>query len=302
MSDRYAAIQAHRDRYPVRLMCDALGVSPSGFYASRVREKASPSLRSVADERLLVCVRAVHRRSRGSYGAPRVHQELMGDGIAVARKRVARLMREDGLVGRRRRKFIRTTDSDHTNPIAPNILARRFSLVDHPVRDRAWCGDMTYIPTREGWLYLAVLLDLSSRRVVGWATGTTLATKLPLMALRQALQARCPEVGLIHHTDRGAQYASEDYRAVLAGHGIRQSMSGKGDCWDNAVSESFFSTMEHELLANVTFHTRREAHLAIAEYIESWYNVERLHSTLGYMSPVQYEEQRCQQDLELEAA
>lgn len=278
-------------------MCELLEVSPSGYYDAVARQSASPTARAVADEGLLVNVRAAHRRSRGRYGAPRVHRELGGQGIAVARKRVARLMREDGLMGRRRRKFIRTTDSDHTDPIAPNFLGRRFSITDHPVLDRAWVGDMTYVPTREGWLYLAVLLDLSSRRVVGWATGSTLATELPLAALEQALRMRRPEAGLIHHTDRGSQYASEDYRSVLARRGIRQSMSRKGDCWDNAVSESFFSTMEHELLADADFRTRREAHLAIAEYIESWYNVERLHSTLGYVSPMQYEEQLRQQVL-----
>lgn len=297
MSDKYAAIQVHRGQYPVRLMCELLEVSPSGFYDAVARQAAPPSAHAIADERLRVYVRAAHRKSRGRYGAPRVERALRGQGIAVARKRVARLMSEDGLVGRRRRKFVRTTDSNHADPIAPNLLGRRFSTADHPVPDRAWVGDMTYVPTREGWLYLAALLDLSSRCVVGWATGSTLATELPVAALEAALRMRRPEAGLIHHTDRGSQYASEDYRAVLARHGIRQSMSRKGDCWDNAVSESFFSTMEHELLADADFHTRREAHTVIAEYIESWHNVERLHSTLGYVSPMQYEEQPRQQVL-----
>lgn len=291
MSDRYAAVQAHRDQYPVRLMCEALDVSVSGFYDAVARETAAPSAHAVADERLRVHVRAAHRKSRGRYGAPRVREELKAQGIPVATKRVARLMREDGLVGRRRRKFVRTTGSDHAEPIAPNLLARHFGLDDHPAPDRAWCGDMTYIPTREGWLFLAVLLDLATRRVVGWATGATLATALPLAALHQALRLRRPSRGLIQHTDRGSQYASQEYRATLATHGIVQSMSRKGDCWDNAVSESFFATLEHELLADADFHTRREAHHAVADFIDTWYNGERRHSTLGYVSPVQYEQQ-----------
>jgi transposase InsO family protein len=291
VSDKYAAIQAHQGQYPIRLMCEGLGVSVSGFYGAVGRAASLPSPQMVADERLRVHVRAVHRKSRGRYGAPRVHEELKAQGERVARKRVARLMREDGLVGRRRRKFVRTTDSDHGEPIAPNLLTRHFALADHPKPDRAWCGDLTYIPTREGWLFLAVLLDLATRRVVGWATGATLATALPLAALHQALRLRRPPRGLIQHTDRGSQYASGEYRAVLAAHGIRQSMSRKGDCWDNAVAESFFATLEHELLADADFHTRREAHAAVAEFIDTWYNGERRHSTLGYVSPVQYEVQ-----------
>lgn len=294
MSDKYAAISAHRARFPVRLMCEALDVSISGYYGAVARAAAPPSPRAGADERLRVHVRAVHRKSRGRYGAPRVHAELTAQGERVARKRVARLMREDGLVGRRRQTGVRTTDSDHAEPVAPNLLGRQFTLADHPVPDRVWCGDLTYIPTREGWLFLAVLLDLATRRVVGWATGATLATTLPLAALHRALRLRRPPPGLIQHTDRGSQYASEAYRAVLAAHGIRQSMSRKGDCWDNAVSESFFATLEHELLADADFHTRHEAHTAVAAFIESWYNAERRHSTLGYVSPVQYERQLAQ--------
>jgi len=294
VSDKYAAIRAHRAQFPVRLMCDALGVSVSGYYAAVARVAAPPSARAVVDERLRVHVRAAHRKSRGRYGAPRVHEELKAQGIAVATKRVARLMREDGLVGRRRRKCVRTTDADHAQPVAPNLLGRHFALADHPAPGRAWCGDLTYVPTREGWLFLAVLLDLATRRVVGWATGATLATTLPLAALHQALRLRCPAPGLIHHTDRGSQFASQEYRAVLAAHGVRQSMSRKGDCWDNAVAESFFATLEHELLADADFHTRREAHTAVAAFIDTWYNAERRHSTLGYVSPVQYERQLAQ--------
>lgn len=290
MSDKYAAIQAHQGQFAVRLMCTALAVSESGYYEAVARELA-PSAHAVADERLRVHVRAVHRKSRGRYGAPRVHAELQAQGQPVAKKRVARLMREDGLVGRRARAHGRTTDSAHAEPVAPNLLARRFSVAEHPTPDRVWVGDLTYVPTREGWLFLAVLLDLATRRVVGWAMGATLATALPLAALHQAIRERRPPPGLVQHTDRGSQYASQEYRAVLAAHAMRQSMSRKGDCWDNAVSESFFATLEHELLADADFHTRREAHLAVAAFIETWYNVERRHSTLGYVSPVQYEQQ-----------
>jgi transposase InsO family protein len=289
MSDKYAAITAHRGRYPVRLMCTALGVSVSGFYDAQARRNGPPSARAVQDEQLLVKVRTAFRKSRRSYGAPRIQCELQDQGIPIARKRVARLMREDQLVARARRRFVHTTDSAHAEPIAPNLLERRFDPADYPIVDRAWVGDMTYVPTREGWLFLAVLLDLCSRRVVGWATGTTLATTLPLAALHQALRLRQPGPGLIQHTDRGSQYASHEYRAVLDARDFVQSMSGKGDCWDNAVAESFFATLEHELLAGADFHSRREAHHAIFEFIEVWYNRERRHSTLGYISPVQYE-------------
>ena len=288
MSDKYAAIQAHRDRFPVRLMCRALGVSVAGFYAAHQR---APSARGQADERLRVQVRAAHTKSRRRYGAPRVHEALKADGVRVARKRVARLMREDGLVARAPKRFVRTTDSAHPEPVAPNLLARRFGPDVHPIPDAVWCGDLTYVPTREGWLFLAVLLDLATRRVVGWATGPTLETTLPLTALQHALRDRRPPAGLIHHTDRGSQYASHEYRATLAAHGLVQSMSRKGDCWDNAVAESFFATLEHELLADADFHSRCEAERAIFEFIEVWYNRERRHSTLGYVSPVQYERQ-----------
>ena len=305
MSDKYAAIQAHRTQFPVRLMCAALGVSVSGYYDAVARQAAAPAdqlPRAAGDERLRVQVRAAHRKSHGRYGAPRVHKELKAAGIAIARKRVARLMREDGLVGRRRHKFVRTTDSEHTEPIAPNLLARRFDLAAHPTPDRAWVSDLTYIPTRTGWLFLAVLLDLATRRVVGWATGTTLATTLPRTALERALRVRRPAPGLICHSDRGCQYASQEYRAVLTAHGCVQSMSRKGDCWDNAVAESFFATLEHELLADADFAGPREAHVGVAAYIDEWYNPERRHSTLGYVSPVQYEQQLRRADRPAKAA
>jgi putative transposase len=205
MSDKYAAIAAHGDCYPVRLMCEVLDVSVSGFYDAKARKSAPPTAHAIVDERLRVQVRAAHAASHRRYGAPRVERELRANGISTATKRVARLMREDQLVARAPTRVVHTTDSAHAEPIAPNLLARCFALADHPVPDRAWVGDMTYVPTRAGWMYLAVLLDLATRRIVGWATGATLETTLPLEALHHAIQMRQPEPGLIHHTDRGSQ-------------------------------------------------------------------------------------------------
>ena len=282
---KYACIARHRDDYPVRLMCGVLQVSPAGFYASRTR---SPCLRAIADDRLMLNVRISHRRSRKTYGAPRVLHDLRAQGIRVGKKRVARLMKADGLVGRRPTRSTRTTDSNHSNPIAPNLLERRFD-VNGVALNRVWVGDITYIPTREGWLYLAAVLDLASRRCVGWAMRETLEAELTLSALRMAISARRPLVGLMHHTDRGGQYAGGDYQALVAAHEIVASMSRKGDCWDNAVAESFFATLEFELIMTSDWHTRDEARRAIFEYIETWYNRERRHSTLGYRSPAEYE-------------
>jgi transposase InsO family protein len=248
----------------------------------------------MADERLRLSVRAAFRASRARYGAPRVHAELRDAGIVTSEKRIARLMREDALVARRRRRFVVTTDSDHQEAIAPNRLARAFAPTQHPVPDRVWVGDVTYVPTRTGWVYLAVLLDLTTRRVVGWATGRTLATALPLAALDLAVAARRPRPGLVVHSDRGSQYASQAYRAALAQYGAIQSMSRRDDCWDNAVAESFFATLEHELLAEADFHTRHEAEQALFEFIEVWYNRQRRHSSLGQLSPRQYERQLSQ--------
>lgn len=289
MSAKYAVIQAHRDQYAVRLMCDALAVSVSGFYAAQHRP---PNARATADERLRVHVRTVHTKSRRRYGAPRVQEELQADGHHVSKKRVARLMRADGLVARPRRRRGRTTDSAHGEPIAPNRLARQFTVEQ---ADRVWVSDITYVPTREGWLFLAVVLDLASRRVVGWATHDTLETPLALRALDSALTTQRPASGWLHHSDRGCQYASAAYRARLAAWGGEQSMSRRGNCWDNAVAESFFATLEHELLADTDFPSRAAAAHAIFEFIEVWYNRERRHSTLGYVSPVQYERQLTQQ-------
>ena len=270
----------------MRLMCRVLSVSPSGFYAAQRRV---PSSRARRDEALRLKVRAAHTRSRRRYGAPRVHAELQAQGEQVGKKRVARLMREDGLVARRRRRFVRTTDSRHSHPIAANLLDRQFGVEQVAGPNRVWVSDLTYVPTREGWLFLATVLDLASRRVVGWAMRETLEAELALAALRMALADRRPAPGLVHHSDRGSQYACSDYRALLDAHGLVASMSKKADCWDNAVAESFFASLETELILESDWLTRDAARQAIFEYIEAWYNRERRHSSLGYRSPVHYE-------------
>ena len=285
---KYACIAEHRSEFSVRLMCRVLSVAASGFYAWHRRK---PSARAQQDERLLLKVRASHKRSRDTYGAPRVHKDLKDEGLRVGRKRVARLMQEDGLVARTPASFVRTTDSNHSDPIAPNLLARNFSVDEVGGTNRIWVSDITYIPTREGWLYLASVLDLGSRRCVGWSMGETLEADLAVNALRMAIRARQPSPGLIHHSDRGSQYASAAYRSILSEHGMLASMSRKGNCWDNAVAESFFATLEFELIMMSDWRTRDEARRSIFQYIETWYNTQRRHSTLGYVSPVEYENQ-----------
>jgi putative transposase len=288
---KYACIARHRGEYPLRLLCRVLEVSTAGYYAWRTR---SPSARAIADERLLLNVRVAYRVSDGTYGAPRIHRDLREGGLRVGKKRVARLMRGEGLVGRApRRPGVRTTDSTHAYPIAPNLLDRQFAVDEETAGaaalDRVWVSDIKYIPTRAGWVYLAAVLDLASRRVVGWAMRDTLDAELALSALRMAVQARGPAAGLIHHSDRGVQYACGDYQTMLAAHGMRASMSRKGDCWDNAVAESFFATLELELIARRDWRTRDEARQAIFAFIETWYNRKRRHSTLDYLSPADYE-------------
>jgi transposase InsO family protein len=245
----------------------------------------------VVDELLMSHVRIAHAASGETYGSPRVQQELTAAGLPVSTKRVARLMREDRLAARpRKARRVATTDSDHTEPIAPNLLARQFDVHGVAV-NRVWVSDITYIPTREGWLYLATVLDLGSRRCVGWAMRDAIDVELALGALRMAREARHPAPGLIHHSDRGSVYAAEAYRAELGAHGMVASMSRKGNCYDNAVAESFFATLEFELLMKNDWPTRAEARRAIFRYIETWYNPRRRHSTLGYVSPAEYEEQ-----------
>jgi len=284
---KFALIDAERAVFPVVVMCALLSVSPSGYYAWRRR---APSKRAVEDAALSARIEDVHRKSRGTYGSPRVHAALATEGVRTSRKRVGRLMRHHGLEGRSPRRFRRTTDSQHAHPIAENVLDRRF---DVQAPNTAWAGDITYIWTSEGWLYLAVLLDLFSRRVVGWAMREDLDRQLCLDALQMALQARQPAPGLLHHTDRGSQYASGDYRRLLDTHGVVCSMSRKGDCWDNAVAESFFGTLKTELVDGARFKTRAEARTAVFEYIEVFYNRRRSHSRLAYRSPVDFELHHC---------
>lgn len=269
--------------YPTRLLCRLLQVSPSGYYAWRTRPTSAHAKR---DEQLRVQIAAIHKSSRGTYGSPRVHRALRGDKERVGRKRVARIMRENDLSGRRRRRFRKTTDSKHRLPVAENVLARNFTV---GARDQVWVGDITYVNTWEGWLYLAVLIDLYSRRVVGWAIADHMRTELVLDALKMAVGERRPDPGLVHHTDRGSQYASADYRSELAAYGMVCSMSRKGECWDNAVAESFFARLKDDLLYRRKWGTKDEAIAAVREYIMCFYNARRLHSSLGYLSPMDYE-------------
>jgi transposase InsO family protein len=280
---RFAFIDAKKAEYKVSTLCRVLKVQRSGYYAWVKREESS---RVVEDRKLVVEVRAVFAESKKRYGSPRIQRELLNRGKRVCRHRIARLMREQKLRARPRRKFVRTTHSNHALPTPPNLLNREFTT---SAADRVWAGDVTFLPTHEGWLYLAVLLDLYSRRVVGWAMSEHNDERLTLSALVMALEQRDPKPGLIHHSDRGTTYASGTYQDVLAQHGITCSMSRKGDCWDNAVVESFFSTLEFECADHETFSSRAAARRAVTEYILTFYNPTRLHSHLGYVSPMVYE-------------
>jgi len=283
---KFAFIAAEKAQHPVAVLCSVLGVSSSGFYAWR---KRPPSQRAKRDARLAVEVRLAHKRGRGTYGSPRVHRELKAHGHRVGKKRVERLMRQEGIQGRQKRRFRRTTDSNHTQPVAANVLARNFHAA---APNTAWVTDVTYVWTGEGWLYLAALLDLFSRRVVGWAASETNDRALALEALRRALSARRPATGLVHHSDRGSPYASDDYQTALSERGLVASMSRKGDCWDNAVAESFFATLRAELLDHEHYANRRTAIASIADYIDGFYNPVRRHSSIGYVSPVEFELKR----------
>ena len=276
-------IRDHREHFPVRLMCRVLEASPSGFYDWLRRPE---SQRAAEDRALIEKIQAVHNESRRTYGSPRVHASLKAEGYRIGRKRVARLMRENDIRAKAKRKFKVTTDSRHDHPVAPNLLDRQFT-VEAP--NTVWLADISYIWTREGWLYLAVVLDLFSRQVVGWAMDEQMPQELTLAALDMALQRRRPLPGLMHHSDRGSQYAAGAYQKRLAEHGIVCSMSRKGNCWDNAPMESFFHTLKTELVHHRDYLTRDEARRDIFEYIEVFYNRQRRHSTLGYLSPAQFE-------------
>jgi len=291
VSARCAFIQAHRGEHPIRRLCQVLGVSKAGYYAWHARQQQRPSPRAQADAALAQTIQQVHRQSQARYGSPRIHAELQATGVRCSRKRVARLMRQHQLAGKRRRRFrVVTTDARHAEPVAPNRLQRQFAVSTIGWPDRVWAADYTFLPTRQGFLYLAVVLDLYSRRVVGWAMRHTQDHGLVLDALAMAVAQRQPRPGLVHHSDRGRQYASTAYQAQLAARGLHPSMSRVGDCWDNAVVESFFASLKTELVDGADWRTREEARQALFGYLEVWYNRQRRHSTLGYLSPAAFEQ------------
>jgi putative transposase len=283
----YRFIDAEKANEPVRLLCRMLGVSRAAFYAWKAGTTWSRG--RVRDAALAVHIRAIWKRARETYGSPRVTVELKSEGHVVGRRRVARVMQEHGLKGTPSKRFRgSTTDSKHTALVAPNLLERDFTA-NEP--NRVWVGDITYLPTRAGWVYLAVLLDLFSRKVVGWELASHMRDDLCLGALRRAIATRSPAPGLIHHTDRGSQYASSDYQRALSDIAAMPSMSRKGDCWDNACAESFFGTLEQELGGKADWADEAEARAAVGAYIHKFYNPVRRHRTLGQVSPVAFEEQ-----------
>ena len=281
---KYAWIEKHRQIYSTTLMCELLSVSRSGLNAARAR---TPCRRTLDDEQLIQQIRLSQHKHRGRYGRRRMTTEVsQAEGRRVNHKRVARLMREHGLQSHKRRRFrVVTTDSKHAHPVAPNVLARDFAAT---APNQKWLADLTYIPTDEGWLYLALVLDLYARKLVGWAMSETMPQELTLCALDAALGWREPDAGLVHHSDRGSQYAAKDYRKKLAARGIEVSMSRKGDCWDNAPMESLNGTLKVECVHDMHFETRAQARQAIVEYI-GYYNTERRHSSLGNLTPAEFE-------------
>jgi len=301
---KFSFVKEHRQRWPVAAICRVLKVSRSGFFAWL---KRPASKRQRRRQELIEKIHAAHQENRELYGSPRVHRALLIDGEMVSRNTVAKLMRQEKIRARRKRKFVpRTTDSRHQHPIADNLLDRQF---ESSGPDHKWVADITYVPTDEGWLYLAGVLDCFSRKIVGWSMADHLETSLASDALQMALIHRGwihrgwihhelihhelihhgPPKELLHHSDRGVQYASEDYQHLLKSHGLTVSMSGKGDCWDNAMMESFWATLKTELIHQSRYATRAEARAAIFEYIEVFYNRKRLHSSLGYVSPESFE-------------
>jgi putative transposase len=284
---KYQFIEAHRSDFAVTRMCQVLRVSASGYYASRGRQL---SQREQDNQKLLDQIKEIHAASRRTYGSPRVHAKLVKQGIHCNKKRVERLMRMHHICGKQRGpRRVKTTDSAHKLPVAPNLLNRQFEA-DAP--NRKWVTDITYIPTDQGWLYLAAIVDLFSRRVVGWSMASTMHGSLVRNALRMALADRRPQAGLLHHSDRASQYASSVYQSLLGDQQMIVSMSRTGNCYDNAAMESFFGTLKCELVHDRHYQTRDEARQDIFEYIEVFYNRIRLHSSLGYLSPVEYEQLR----------
>jgi putative transposase len=280
----FSFIQAHQEVWPVTVLCDTLGVSPAGFYAWRLRP---PSAQQQRRDALLVEIGAVHAEVKERYGSPRIHAELADRGVPCCVNTVAKLMHDNDIRAKTARKFCHTTDSNHPLPVADNVLDRQF---DPEGPNERWVTDITYVPTREGWLYLAVVEDLYSRMVVGWSMADTMTSRLVVDALEMAVQRRFPGEGLLAHSDRGSQYASEHYQRLLTQHGIDCSMSRRANCWDNAPMESFFASLKKELVHHEDYQTRAEARASIFEYIEAFYNPKRRHSSLGYISPAEYEQ------------
>ena len=281
---RYEFIENYREKFPVRRLCAMMRVSSSGYYDWRTRPT---SQRANENAELMIEIADVHRESRKNYGSPRVHKELLARGHRLSRHRVARLMRHGNIVAKQKRKRKITTNSRHNCPVAPNLLDRNFTA-EEP--NKKWVTDITYIRTAEGWLYLAVVMDLFSRMIVGWAMDATMSAALVKRAFEMAVSRRKPPKGLLHHSDRGSQYASELYRSLLADYHVRVSMSRTGNCYDNAVAESFFSTLKREQVDEQDYLTRQQAKTDIFSYIEGFYNPERRHSTLDYLSPAQFEQ------------
>ena len=281
---RFQFIDERRDKFPVTLMCNVLGVSPSGYYAWRERP---PSAREMANRTLYKKIEAVYNESRGVYGSPRIYHELDKQGVACSENRVARLMRLRGLRAKQIKRFKTTTKRNKAHPVAPNLLKRDFAA-DRP--DQKWLADITYIATLEGWLYLAAILDLYTRRVVGWAMSDRMTSDLTIAALDMALLQRQQDDDLIHHSDQGSQYTDRKYQALLKDHSIHASMNGAGSWYDNAPMESFFGTLKSELVHHCVYHTRNEAKADVFYYIESFYNRRRRHSALDYLSPEVYEQ------------
>ncbi len=275
-------ISEHRGQFRISRMADVFAVSPGGIYSYL---KRPPSQRSQENKVLVEKIKVIHQDSRQSYGSPRMTAALHQQGVPVGQKRVAHLMRENQIRAKVKRKYVCTTDSKHTRPIAENLLNRSFEVA-RP--NHVWVGDITYIPTAEGWLYLATVMDLNSRKIVGWSMDKNMPAELVCRALDMAIQQREVKPGLIFHSDRGSQYASEMFQSQLKRHKMVQSMSRKGNCWDNACMESFFGSLKLECYDKL-FKSRKQARLAIFEYIEGFYNRQRLHSTLGYLSPEQFE-------------
>lgn len=280
---KYRFISAHRGTFKVGRMCKLLKVSRSGFYAWLTRPE---SHRSRENRALEAKIRVFHAASHGIYGSPKIHQDLIDDGVRCGKNRVARIMREAGIRSRRKKKFKATTNSRHNLPVAENLLDQDFAA---KTPDSVWVGDITYVPTQEGWLYLAVLIDLYNRKVVGWASSSRMTRQLTLDALQMALDRQSPEKGLVHHTDRGSQYASGDYQKVLSDRRILCSMSRKGNCYDNAVAESFFGLLKTEWVNHCRYRSRSEANRSLFYYIEIFYNRKRRHASLGYKTPHEYE-------------